>query len=75
MFEAVSETGMIKDLVDRQGNKRDWLRLPLGPDCGGPALKKLLEIKENIEVFEDVWRSTDMDESQLKAAKEAAGVL
>lgn len=68
IFEAVSGTGMMKNL------ETDWLRLPLGPDCGEIALQKLAVMKKNYEVFEPIWRSTDMDEAQVEAARESSRV-
>lgn len=72
MFEVVSGVGMAKDLVDRHGTGLNWLRLPLGPDCGEAALAKIATLKNNYEVFEPIWRSTDMDDSQVEAARAAA---
>ena len=48
IFEAIS-TGMMKDL-----GPKDWMRLPLGPDCEKNVLQKLAIIKENYNILEPV---------------------
>ncbi|KZT64741.1 NAD(P)-binding protein [Daedalea quercina L-15889] len=65
VFEVVHGTGLAKGLVDDQG-KREWLRVPLGPDCGMRMLEKIQVLKENAEAFETIWRSTDVEPERLK---------
>ncbi|KAL6300318.1 hypothetical protein BKA93DRAFT_829146 [Sparassis latifolia] len=66
VYDVVHGTGMAKGLVESQGGKRGWMRVPLGPDCGEPMLAKLNTVKENVDVFEKIWRSTDVEPEQLK---------
>lgn len=66
VFEVVQGTGMAKGLVEGQGGKREWIRVPLGPDCGEGMLQKIQILKENAEAFESIWRSTDVEPERLK---------
>ncbi|KAF9809041.1 hypothetical protein IEO21_07614 [Rhodonia placenta] len=66
LYELVAGTGLAKSLVEGQGGKRDWLRVPLGPDCGTMILQKLSIVTENVKAFEHVWRSTDVTPERLK---------
>lgn len=66
VYEVVHGTGMAKGLVEGQGGKRDWLRVPLGPDAGERMLERIQTLKENAEVFEPIWRSTDVEPERLK---------
>ncbi|KAI0308480.1 hypothetical protein OF83DRAFT_1180768 [Amylostereum chailletii] len=67
MFEVVSGTGLAKGLVEAQGGKREWTRVPLGPDCGARMKAKLKIIAENVDAFEPVWSSTDIEKERLNA--------
>ncbi|KAI0309328.1 NAD-P-binding protein, partial [Amylostereum chailletii] len=66
MFEVVSGTGLAKDLVEAQGGKCEWTRVPLGPDCGTRMKAKLMLIAENVDAFEPIWSSTDVEKERLK---------
>ncbi|KAI0916220.1 hypothetical protein AcV5_003218 [Taiwanofungus camphoratus] len=66
VYEVVHGTGMATNLVEGQGGKREWLRVPLGPDCGEGMLKKISTLEENVKVFEPIWRSTDVEPERLK---------
>ncbi|GBE84245.1 Uncharacterized oxidoreductase [Sparassis crispa] len=66
VYEVVYGTGLAKGLVESQGGKRSWMRVPLGPDAGEYTLEKLAAVKENVEVFEKIWRSTDVEPERLK---------
>ncbi|KZT64731.1 NAD(P)-binding protein [Daedalea quercina L-15889] len=66
VFEVVHGVGLAKGLVEGQGGKREWLRIPLGPDCGERIIKKIQVLKENAEAFEPIWRSTDVEPERLK---------
>lgn len=63
VFEVVHEVGMAKPLFD---GKQNWLRVPLGPDCGERMLWKIQQLKENAEALEPIWRSTDVEPERLK---------
>lgn len=64
MFEVVSGTGLAKDFVD--GGRRDFVRVPLGPDSGTRFGAKLQLLSENVEATRAIWNSTDMDEEKLQ---------
>ncbi|GBE84252.1 NADP-dependent 3-hydroxy acid dehydrogenase [Sparassis crispa] len=64
-YEIVYGTGMAKGLVESQGGKREWMRLPMGTDCGELMLAKINIVKENVESFEPIWRSTDVERERL----------
>ncbi|GBE84246.1 hypothetical protein BKA93DRAFT_829141 [Sparassis latifolia] len=66
VYEVVHETGMAKGLMESQGGKRGWMRVLLGPDGGERIFAKLDAVKENVEVFEKIWRSTDVEPERLK---------
>jgi hypothetical protein len=68
MFEVVAGTGFGKALVEN--GKREWLRIPLGPDCGASWRAKLRLVAENVEALEPIWSSTEMDEEQLERIRE-----
>lgn len=57
LFEIV--TGEVK--LDQS-----WTRIPLGSDCGTRMLKKLGQLRENVEGTEKIWNSTDMDLEMVK---------
>ncbi|KAK0484731.1 hypothetical protein IW261DRAFT_1458374 [Armillaria novae-zelandiae] len=57
LFEIV--TGEVK--LDQS-----WTRIPLGSDCGTRMLKKLGQLRENVEGTETIWNSTDMDLKKVK---------
>ena len=46
--------------------KPQWRRLPLGPDAGKRILGKLQLMKENVEAYEPIWSTTDMDEDKIE---------
>ncbi|KAJ7236015.1 hypothetical protein C8J57DRAFT_1248107 [Mycena rebaudengoi] len=50
--------------------KREWLRAPLGPDCGISWRAKLRLVAENVEALVPIWGSTEMDEEQLERIRE-----
>ncbi|PCH43289.1 NAD(P)-binding protein [Wolfiporia cocos MD-104 SS10] len=66
LYEVVHGIGMAQGLVEGQGGKREWLRVPLGPDCGERMLHKIAVLEENVKAFEPIWRSTDMEPEKLK---------
>ncbi|KAL1742039.1 hypothetical protein HDZ31DRAFT_84415 [Schizophyllum fasciatum] len=43
-----------------------WRRLPLGPDAGKRILAKIQLMKENVEAYEPIWSTTDMDEDKIE---------
>jgi hypothetical protein len=43
-----------------------WVRVPVGPDCGKRALRKLGEVTENIEGTRFLWESTDLSADELR---------
>ncbi|KAJ7782375.1 NAD-P-binding protein [Mycena maculata] len=63
LFEVVNGTGLAKAFVD--SGRRDFVRVPLGPDCGTRIQAKLRVLSENFEATEAIWRSTDMDEEKF----------
>ncbi|KAL4252379.1 short-chain dehydrogenases/reductases (SDR) family protein [Abortiporus biennis] len=65
IYELVSGTGLLKDLVPENGGKWEWNRLVLGPDAGMMMNKRLAELKENVDMFEPVWQSTNADEGKI----------
>jgi len=66
LYEVVHGTGLAKGLIDGQGEKREWLRVPLGPDAGELTLGKIDQLRENVKALEPIWRSTDVDPERLK---------
>ncbi|KAH9945528.1 NAD-P-binding protein [Amylocystis lapponica] len=66
LHEVVNGTGLAKGLVEGQGGKREWLRVPLGTDCGKRLSAKLASMAENVQAFEPVWSSTDVEPERLK---------
>ncbi|KAF9818992.1 hypothetical protein IEO21_02406 [Rhodonia placenta] len=66
VYEVVHGTGMAQHLVEGQGGKREWLRVPLGPDCGDRLLQKITTLEENVRAFEPIWRSTDVEPERLQ---------
>jgi len=67
VYEVVHGTGFAKGLTEAQGAKREWLRVPLGPDCGKRMLEKIDSLRENVLALEPVWSSTDYEPERLKA--------
>ncbi|KAJ7121352.1 NAD-P-binding protein [Mycena crocata] len=65
LFEVVSGTGLAKNFVE--GNRREFVRVLLGPDCGKRIRAKIQLLAENVEVTEGIWSSTDMDEEKFNA--------
>lgn len=63
VFEVVHGVGMAEGLVEGQGGKREWLRIPLGSDCGELMLRKIRVLEENVHALEPLWRSTDVHPS------------
>ncbi|CCM00440.1 uncharacterized protein FIBRA_02472 [Fibroporia radiculosa] len=59
IYEVVYGTGLAKGLVEGKGGKREWMRLPMGPDCGEWMLQKVNSVKENIEALKPIWSSTN----------------
>ena len=64
VFEVVHRVGMAKRLVEGQAAKREWLRIPLGTDCGELMIRKIRVLETNVHAYEPIWKSTDMDRSQ-----------
>lgn len=50
-------------LADQCG--AEWIRIPLGSDCGEAMMQKANLLKENVERSEKVWRSTDVVPERL----------
>ncbi|KAI0722075.1 NAD-P-binding protein [Fomitopsis betulina] len=65
VFEVVHVVGMAKHLVGAQDGKPDLLRVPLGPDSGERMLSKIQELQDNVEAFEPIWRSTDVEPERV----------
>ncbi|KAH9945541.1 NAD-P-binding protein [Amylocystis lapponica] len=66
LYEVVNGTGLAKGLMEGQGGKGPWLRVPLGPDCGQRLLDTLGSITENVKALEPIWSSTDVEPERLK---------
>ena len=66
LYEIVTRTGI--------GEKYEWHRVVLGTDCGEVVAKKLGDIVDGVRATESLWRSTDMDSSQLQAYAASVGV-
>jgi len=62
MYEVVTGTGLAQGLVDR----KEWVRVPLGPDAGNRMKSKLATLSASVDAFEPIWTSTDMDDAKLK---------
>ncbi|PCH37048.1 NAD(P)-binding protein [Wolfiporia cocos MD-104 SS10] len=67
LFEVVHDTGLAKELAGGQGVKKEWIRVPLGPDCGELMLQKIAAMTENVKALEPIWRSTDVEPERLKS--------
>ncbi|GBE84247.1 NAD-P-binding protein [Sparassis latifolia] len=65
-YEIVHGTGLAEGLVEGQGGKRSWMRVPLGSDCSELMLQKMDSVKENIVAVERITRSTDVEADRLK---------
>ncbi|KZT02818.1 NAD(P)-binding protein [Laetiporus sulphureus 93-53] len=59
IYEVVHGVGMAQGL-------REWLRVPLGTDSGERLRWKINTIQENVDAFEQIWRSTDVEPDRLK---------
>ncbi|KAI0041405.1 NAD-P-binding protein [Auriscalpium vulgare] len=70
MWEIVWGEGLARGLVEGQGGKREWVRVPLGPDSVKRMRVKLAQLAENVDAMEPIWSSTDMDEEQIRALRE-----
>ncbi|KAH9940656.1 NAD-P-binding protein [Amylocystis lapponica] len=66
LYEIVNGTGLAKALAEDQGGTRQWLRVPMGTDCGKRVLDKLSSIAENVKVLAPIWSSTDVEPERLK---------
>ncbi|KAI0027183.1 hypothetical protein K488DRAFT_91189 [Vararia minispora EC-137] len=66
IWEFVAGEGLTKGLAPSQGGKREWVRLPLGPDCGARMRAKIGLLKETVDAYEPIWSSTDVDHDKLK---------
>ncbi|KAL4252400.1 short-chain dehydrogenases/reductases (SDR) family protein [Abortiporus biennis] len=66
IYELVTGTGLLKELVPGSGGKWEWNRMPLGPDCGNALKNRLEELKDNVDAFEEVWKSTDIEPERFK---------
>ena len=60
VFEVVREAGIVEPTKNSQTMKQEWLRIPLGSDCGELMLRKIRVLEENVNALEPIWRSTDM---------------
>jgi len=67
-YEMVTGTGMAAGLAPGQGGKKEWIRVPLGSDSGQGMLESVNILRENVEKFEQIWRSTDMDQEQVRGS-------
>jgi len=65
IWEFVSGSGLAGGVDPARGRKREWVRLPLGPDCGARMKAKIQVLQETINAYEPIWSSTDMDGEQL----------
>ncbi|TFY82003.1 hypothetical protein EWM64_g2004 [Hericium alpestre] len=65
IYEFVRGTGLAQGLVEGQGGKRDWVRLPLGSDAGTRIRAKLASVGENVDAYEKIWRSTDVPKDKI----------
>ncbi|KAI0940060.1 hypothetical protein AcW1_004882 [Taiwanofungus camphoratus] len=66
IYEVVTGTGLAKGLVESQGGKRQWVRIFLGPDCAALTRRKVDLLKENLDVQEAIWSSTDVEAERLR---------
>jgi NAD(P)-dependent dehydrogenase (short-subunit alcohol dehydrogenase family) len=62
MYEVVAGTGVAQGLMDH----REWVRVPLGPDAGNRIKTKATVISATVDAYEPIWKSTNMDDAQLK---------
>jgi NAD(P)-dependent dehydrogenase (short-subunit alcohol dehydrogenase family) len=62
MYEVVAGTGVAQGLMDH----REWVRVPLGPDAGNRIRTKAAVIEASVDAYEPIWKSTNMDDAQLK---------
>jgi len=67
IFDVVRGAGVAREVAGRT----EWLRVPLGMDCGQRMRAKLRLVSENVEAYEPVWSSTEMDERQFEEVKKA----
>ncbi|KAI0257041.1 NAD-P-binding protein [Lactifluus subvellereus] len=62
MYEVVAGTGVAQGLMDH----REWVRVPLGPDAGDRIRTKAAVVTASVDAYEPIWKSTNMDDAQLK---------
>ncbi|KZV86825.1 NAD(P)-binding protein [Exidia glandulosa HHB12029] len=53
--------------VSEKPLKEEWIRIPLGPDCGEGILAKVELVRENVEGTREIWSSTDLSPEEVKA--------
>ena len=66
MWEIVAGEAFARGLVSEQGAKREWVRVPLGPDCATRMKTKIKTLQEAIDAYEPIWSSTDVEKERLK---------
>ncbi|KAI0066472.1 NAD-P-binding protein [Artomyces pyxidatus] len=52
--------------------KREFVRVPLGRDCGNRLRAKLALVSENVEAFEPAWSATDVSPERLQELRDQA---
>jgi NAD(P)-dependent dehydrogenase (short-subunit alcohol dehydrogenase family) len=57
IWEYVSNEGLLK-------GKKKLLRLTLGTDCGAILKQQIADLQETLDVYDDVWKSTDFPRGQ-----------
>ena len=71
VYELVTKTGLAQDVVAQPGANGRWdgpwefTRVPLGSDCLALAKKRCEVIGRNLEAFESIAPSTDVDKDRL----------
>ncbi|VDB87492.1 unnamed protein product [Peniophora sp. CBMAI 1063] len=49
-----------------KGAKREWVRVPLGPDCASRMKAKITVLRESVDAYEPIWSSTDVEKERLQ---------
>ncbi|KZV74925.1 NAD(P)-binding protein [Peniophora sp. CONT] len=66
IWEIVAGEGYASGLVPEQGAKREWVRVPLGPDCAARMRTKIKVLQESVDAYEPIWSSTDVEKERLQ---------
>lgn len=72
VYEVVTGTGLAKDLVARPTADGNWEgpwefnRVPVGLNCGTGLRERVDVLRRNVDAFEPIWTSTDVEQERLK---------